>query len=220
MKKQQFSVSLALILLVSLVATPVRVNAGGAGITGGSDDSGSFSGDNFNPANSQSSPVIVPGVNVEMSSDRSLIISTEVQNRLNAAIANILAENPSAMIVAILQGGLNAEQAANQLQSLLGNAGASVSSVETLVSALLGLAENQSTSASEVPDSTLVVDVEPEAETKLGSVDINKLNAAINDYNKIVQESSPEVLQNLAKDANFREVGQMLKQLRLALNTK
>ncbi|MBD2343494.1 hypothetical protein [Anabaena subtropica] len=218
MKKQQFSLSLVLVLLVSLVSTPVRVNAGSAGITGGSDDSGSFSGDNFNPANFLSSPEIAPGVNAEVGSDRRLRISREVQNCLNATIANRQQENPSAIILTILQGGSNGAEAANQLQASLGNSGIAVSSAQTLVGALLGLAENQSASASDVPASTLVVDSETEQQQESLNVDINKLNAAINDYNQIVMESNSGVLQKLTKDENFQEIGKLLKQLRVDLN--
>ena len=49
-------------------------------------------------------------------------------------------------------------------------------------------------------------------------MDINQLNNAITAYNQIVMESSPEVLQKLAKDPQFLEVGRVLKQLRAALN--
>ncbi|MBE9199394.1 MULTISPECIES: hypothetical protein [unclassified Nodularia (in: cyanobacteria)] len=49
-------------------------------------------------------------------------------------------------------------------------------------------------------------------------VDINMLNAAIIDYNNIVMESSPEELQELAKDPEFIRTGKMLKELRAVLN--
>ncbi|MBC1215014.1 hypothetical protein GNE08_12370 [Trichormus variabilis ARAD] len=227
MKKQQFSLSLVLTLIISgyLAGAPMRVYAGSAGITGGSEDSSSSSGDSFNPADSQSSPELAPGVNVEISGDGSLSISAETQSSLNAAIANILSQTPAANsvaanIIAILQGGANASAAANQLQSSLVSLGVPGSSAQALVSALLGLAGNKSASASGFTVGTkgLITNSVIAQKEASPTLNINNLNAAINAYNKIVMESSPEVLQQLAKDANFREIGNLLKQLRAALS--
>jgi hypothetical protein len=51
-------------------------------------------------------------------------------------------------------------------------------------------------------------------------VDINMLNAAIEDYNNIVMASSPEELQRLAQDPEFIRTGEMLKELRAVLNRR
>ena len=49
-------------------------------------------------------------------------------------------------------------------------------------------------------------------------VDINQLNNAINTYNQIIQESSPVTLQALAQNRDFVEIGNVLKELRAAVN--
>ena len=49
-------------------------------------------------------------------------------------------------------------------------------------------------------------------------VDINQLNNAINTYNQIIQESSPVTLQALAQNRDFVEIGNVLKELRKAVN--
>ena len=51
-------------------------------------------------------------------------------------------------------------------------------------------------------------------------VDINMLNAAIEDYNNIVISSSPEELQRLATDTEFIRTGEMLNELRKVLSQK
>ncbi|WP_414753749.1 hypothetical protein [Anabaena sp. CCY 9910] len=225
MQKHKFSFTLALALILSIysLGTPRSVNAGTANITGGSEDSSSSSGDSFNPASYQSSPEIAPGVNVEFSRNGDLTISREIQERLNATIANTFSQTPPenttvANFIAILKGDSKAEEAANQLQSSLGNSGASASSIQTLMGALFCLAGNTSTSESCAFSSNLVVDSETDQNKDFLNVDINRLSAAINAYNKIVRESSPQVLQQLAKDENFREIGNLLKQLRTALS--
>ena len=49
-------------------------------------------------------------------------------------------------------------------------------------------------------------------------VDINQLNNAINTYNQIIQESSPVTLQALSQNQDFVEIGNVLKELRAAVN--
>ncbi|MBW4424483.1 MAG: hypothetical protein KME50_08470 [Nostoc desertorum CM1-VF14] len=220
----------------------MRVNAGSAGITGGSEDSSSSSGDNFNPGNAQPPVEPAPGANVEFNDDClgfnvscRLRVSTEVQNGVNVTLANILSQTPAAntpgaIIIVILMGGPNAKAAANQLQVSMVSSGASSSSVASLINAFLGLAEKKSASGLGIPvgilkpvqlvPSTkgLTADLVTAQKGETPSVDINQLNNAITAYNQIVMESSPEVLQKLAKDPQFLEVGRVLKQLRVALN--
>ncbi|MDZ8225845.1 hypothetical protein [Nostoc sp. ChiVER01] len=228
MKKQSFFlVAITFTIFTYLVSVPMRVNAGSVGITGSSDDSSSSSGDNFNPVNNQSSPELAPGVNVEIGNDGgSLNTSAEIQNSLNTALSNVLsqtpaANSPAAAILAILQGGANAAQAANQLQASLANLGVPTSSAQSLVSALLGLAGNKSASVSGFTVGTKGLVANSIAQKEASpTVNINQLNAAISAYNKIVMESNPKVLRQLSKDAGFREIGNLLKQLRAALNSK
>lgn len=229
MKKQPFSSLLILALMVStyLVSTPVRVYAGSAGITGGSEDSATPSGDTFRPDNSQTLPEPAPGINLEIGSDGSLSTPIEVQNRLNEAIANILSQtpepdSPSANIMAIVREGASASQAINQLQEALRNLGIRESFVRSLVTAFIGLSGNRSASISGVNGNVkgLVANSAIAQQQVSPTLDINQLNAAITAYNTIVMQSSPEVLRELAKDPQFREIGKLLKQLRAALITK
>lgn len=227
MKKQSFflTFAIALTFCTYLVGTPMRVNAGPGITTGGSEDSSSSSGDNFNPGNAQPPVEPAPGVNVEFSGNGGLSVSTEVQNTLNVIITNIVSQNPepnspSAAIIAILQGGLNAEDSMKLLQRSLENLGVSKSSVQKLVSSLVSITGKQSASALGVPvgiKSLVANSAIAQNETSL-NVDVNQLNIAINAYNQIVIESSPEVLQKLSKDPQFLEIGKLLKQLRTAMN--
>ncbi|MEH2423349.1 MAG: hypothetical protein V7K48_21295 [Nostoc sp.] len=237
MNKQPFFLTFALTftLFTYLVGAPTKVNAGTVNITGASEDSTSSSGDNFNSGYLQPPFEPVPGVNVEFSRNGGLRISAEVQNTLNATVANRFCitssgNSPCAMIIAILLHKLNAEAAANQLQVSIVSLGVSSSSVTSLVNALLGLAANKSASVLGVPvgqlqpvqlvasTKGLMADLVIAQKGETPNVNIEKLNDAITAYNKIVRESSPEVLQKLAKDPQFLEVGKLLKQLRAALN--
>ncbi len=227
MKKQSFflTFAIAFTFFTYLVSAPMKVNAGTAGITGGSEDSSSSSGDNFNPGNTQPPVEPAPGVNVEFSGNGGLSVSTEVQNTLNVIITNIVSQNPepnspSAAIIAILQGGLNVEDSMKLLQRSLENLGVSKPSVQKLVNSLVGITGKQSASALGVPvgiKSLVANSAIAQNETSL-NVDVNQLNIAINAYNQIVMESSPEVLQKLSKDPQFLEIGKLLKQLRTAMN--
>lgn len=233
MKKQPlfFSFALAFTFFTYFVGAPIIVNAGTAGITGSSEDSSSSSGDNFNPGNAQPPVEPAPGVNVEFNGNGGLSVSAEVQNSVNAIIANVLSQTPATNspffnIIVILLGGSNAEVVANQLQVSIVNLGVSSSSVASLVNALLGLAGNKSAAALGAPVGILqpvqlkglTADLVTAQKGETPNVDINQLNNAITAYNNVVMESSPEVIQKLAKDPQFLEVGKLLKQLRAALN--
>ncbi|MEA5564234.1 hypothetical protein [Anabaena sp. UHCC 0399] len=253
------NLGLVLILLTCLVSAPLRVNAGSANVVGVSDDSASSSGDNLSPA-TEPPLEAVPGTNVEINSgDSEVNISTspEIQNNVNEAANEILQQaedaNSSvavssvgvdgtvlsnagssnsvfAIIVVILQGGADAENSVNQLQSSLGNLGVSPSAIQRLVNALRGMISQSSASTSGVDMGSLkpahlvagVKELRTEVAQNVAkpSVDLNKLNAAITAYNNIVMESSPEVVQKLAKDPQFLEIGKVLKQLRAALNKR
>jgi len=249
MKKQPFflTFALAFTFFTYLVGAPTRVNAGSAGITGGSEDSASSSGDNFNPGNLQPPVESLPGVNVEVNDNGIISVPTEVQNNLNLAVANRSCQSqstndftnestdsfinsPCDAITAILLNESNAEAAANQLQASIVSLGVSSSSVVSLVNALSGLAENKVASVLGVTvgqlqpvqlvasTKKLTADLVMAQKGETPNVNIQKLNDAINAYNNIVMESSPEVLQKLTKDPQFLEVGKLLKQLRATLN--
>jgi hypothetical protein len=134
------------------------------------------------------------------------------------------------IVVIILQGGPNADSSVNQLQSSLGSLGVSASGIQALFNALRGMISTPSASTSGVNLGSLngvqlvagVKDLKIEISQNVAksSVDLNKLNAAITAYNNIVMESSPEVVQKLAKDPEFLEIGKVIKQLRAALNKR
>ncbi|MBD0388880.1 MAG: hypothetical protein ICV54_20825, partial [Nostoc sp. C3-bin3] len=182
MKKQSFflTFAIAFTFFTYLVSAPMKVNANPVNITGASEDSSSSSGDNFNPGNTQPPVQPAPGVNVEFSGNGGLNISAEVQNSLNIVLTNILSQNPepnspSAAIIAILQGGLNAEDAIKLLQASLENLGASKSSVQKLVNSLVGIAGKQSASASgvSVGIKSLVADATIAEKEASVNVDVN-----------------------------------------------
>ncbi|MEH2246163.1 hypothetical protein [Nostoc sp.] len=235
MNKQPFflTFALAFTFFTYLVGAPTRVNAGTVNITGASDDSSSSSGDSFNPGSLDPSVELAPGV--EVSANGSISVATEVQNSLNQTLINILSQNPApnspaAIIIGILQGGVNAEGAANQLQTSIVSLGVSSPSVASLLKALLALVGNKSASVLGVPvgqlqpvqlvaiTKGLMADLVIAQKGETSNVNVQKLNDAITAYNNIVRESSPEVLQKLAKDPQFLEVGKLLKQLRAVLN--
>lgn len=227
MKKQPFFLAFALAFtsLTYLVAAPNRADAGkeivpgtgpdsgsvigdketipGTGsdsgsstgdklnVSGTGDDSGSSTGDSFVPA---------PGVDLEIVNDGDTLIPVirvpmKVQDNLNRVANHILnqpvaANSPLRTIRHILPGGVNALQPANHLQSSIVNLGVSTSTAVALVSGLTGLT----------------------GETQ--NVDIQKFNDAVTAYNKILNESSPKVLQSLAHNPEFRTINHLLKQFR------
>jgi hypothetical protein len=182
-------------------------------------------------------------------SDINISASPEVQNNVNEAAEDILQEagndNSSTVssvgdagnsnpvfniVIIILLGGANAEGAISQVQTSLSSLGVSPSAMQPLLNALQGMISRSSASTSGVDMGSLkpvelvagVKDLKTEITQNAAkpSVDLNKLNAAITAYNNIVMESSPEVLQKLAKDPQFLEISKVLKQLRSALNKR
>ena len=211
MKKQTFLLNLAVALacFTYLAAAPHRAYAGKEIVPGSSPDSASLIGDKeivpgtgIDSASSMGDIVPASGVNVQVVNDGNfsagvLRVSPEVQNDLNAVLDHLLSTSlaknkPSDSIEYILQGGDNVDQVKSSIVSLE----VSPSPVTSLVNALSELTG---------PDQ---------------NVDINKFNDALTAYNQIVQESSPVVLQALAKNPSFTAVHHLLSQLRVALNQK
>ncbi len=211
MKKQTFLLNLAVALacFTYLAAAPHRAYAGKEIVPGSSPDSASLIGDKeivpgtgIDSASSMGDIVPASGVNVQVVNDGNfsagvLRVSPEVQNDLNAVLDHLLSASlakntPSDSIEYILQGGDNVDQVKSSIVSLE----VSPSPVTSLVNALSELTG---------PDQ---------------NVDINKFNDALTAYNQIVQESSPVVLQALAKNPSFTAVNHLLSQLRVALNQK
>ncbi|MDB9538553.1 hypothetical protein [Anabaenopsis arnoldii] len=211
MKKQTFLLNLAVALacFTYLAAAPHRAYAGKEIVPGSSPDSASLIGDKeivpgtgIDSTSSMGDIVPATGVNVQVVNDGNfsagvLRVSPEVQNDLNAVLDHLLSTSlaknkPSDSIEYILQGENNVDQVKSSIVSLE----VSPSPVTSLVNALSELTG---------PDQ---------------NVDINKFNDALTAYNQIVQESSPVVLQALAKNPSFTAVNHLLSQLRVALNQK
>lgn len=219
MKKQNLSLSLglALTLFTYLVGTPYTAYAGPQGIAGGSEDSPSSAGDTFRPG---------------IDPLRPMNLSEATRNNLNEAARNVLsqiaANNTLAPIASsVLRDGANSEEAANQLYACILSAGASPSSVESLVSSLWGLGRAKSDGS--VPGQEEQLNIVSSTECSSGytvfvdqvnnpDIDINKLNTTINIFNKIVMDSNPEAVQKLSKDPQFVGIGNLLRQLRATLN--
>ncbi|MEA5516169.1 hypothetical protein [Nodularia sp. UHCC 0506] len=232
MKKQNLSLSLALALTLFtyLAGTPYTAYAGPQVISGGSEDSPSSSGDTFRPIQ----PIRpLPGTNVQIR-DKFLNLSEQTRNNLNEAARNLLsqiaANNTLAPIAAsVLRDGANSEEAANQLYACILSAGASPSSVESLVGSLWGLGRTKSDGSA--PGQEEQLNIVSSTECSSGytvfvdqvnnpDIDINKLNTTINIFNKIVIDSNSEALQKLSKDPQFVGIGNLLRQLRATLSPK
>lgn len=168
--------------------------------------------------------------------------ATQAVNAAAASILNAAASSATgggdagggqgvATVVALAVGGAEAQAAVAQLTSALSAAGVSPALVTTLLQNIAGLLSSTDVSttpsfpSAQLPQAQLVAgtkDLKASltiAQTNTAStVNINKLNNAINAYNQIILESSPVVLQKLAQDKDFLAIGQTLKTLRAALN--
>ena len=138
-----------------------------------------------------------------------------------------------AAVVSLAVGGAEAQAAVAQLTSALSATGASPALVSSLLQSIAGLlsggggsgaSTTPSFPSAQLPQAQLVAGTK-DLKTSLTiaqtntapTVNINKLNDAINAYNQIILESSPVVLQKLAQDKDFLAIGQTLKTLRAAL---
>jgi hypothetical protein len=135
-----------------------------------------------------------------------------------------------AAVVSLAVGGAEAQAAVAQLTSALSATGASPALVSSLLQSIAGLLSGTEVSttsgfpSAQLPQAQLVAGTK-DLKTSLTiaqtntapTVNINKLNDAINAYNQIILESSPVVLQKLAQDKDFLAIGQTLKTLRAAL---
>lgn len=135
-----------------------------------------------------------------------------------------------AAVVSLAVGGAEAQAAVAQLTSALSATGASPALVSSLLQSIAGLLSGTDVSttpsfpSAQLPQAQLVAGTK-DLKTSLTiaqtntapTVNINKLNDAINAYNQIILESSPVVLQKLAQDKDFLAIGQTLKTLRAAL---
>lgn len=186
---------------------------------------------NVNPAVGAS-----PSVSLSVGPDGGLIITLTpaATQAVNTAAASILsaaaAGDVQATVITLAVGGPQAQAAVAQLTSALSAAGAPPGLVAALLENLAGLLSGTDVSttpsfpSAKLPQAQLVAgtkDLKASltiAQTNTApTVNINKLNNAINAYNQIVLESSPVVLQKLGQDKDFLAIGQTLKTLRAAI---
>jgi hypothetical protein len=136
----------------------------------------------------------------------------------------------AATVVALVGGGAGAQVAAAQVTSALTGAGVSPTLATALVQAFANVFSFSGASKTPSFPSAQLPQEQPVASNKAlkagltiaqdnaaPTVNINKLNDAINAYNQIVLESSPVALQKLAQDPDFVAVGTTLKKLRAAI---
>jgi uncharacterized membrane protein (UPF0182 family) len=228
MNKQKLSLSLGLVtvLLSSFVGTAALAGSGPAKGTG--TGSGSFIG-TPSPSSGASN------ANVSVSANGKVSVTVAVQTQVNNIAKGIIsrpapANSPLNIVLIILRGGPSAGASISRVQTVLINVRVSSGSVQALtraLAAIFGSGRAQATSGvpvAELEASQLVASNKDLAASKIAQteetpqVDINQLNASINAYNKIILESSPETLQELAKNEEFVAIGNVLKELRSALN--
>ncbi|MEM7726152.1 MAG: hypothetical protein AAF208_07225 [Cyanobacteria bacterium P01_A01_bin.45] len=228
-KKRKISYLSLLFLLVGCfsVILPTKSNAGKTVVNGTSIDSSSFSGDSFTPNSNNTIPTPAPDTNAFVETSGNIVLSPLAQQKLNR-IAELILNNRSSFknigsvsktLVAILTksgGNLNNSQFTSSLQNL----GVPRVLVNSLIRELSGLI--QKSDFKSVKDTEQSKDLSEKASV-LGQestvyVDINRLNAAIVAYNKIVLKSDLKTLKKLSKNSDFLAVNQILKELRTSVN--
>jgi hypothetical protein len=220
MNKQKLTLGLglSLVLLTSVIGAPANAGSGPAKGTG--PGSGSAVGGTFGPRPGGA------GGQVSVT----LTVQTNVNNAARVVISRPASANsPASIITVILRGGPGATAAISRVQTILINLRVSPASVQFLTRALAAIFRSSRAEAtSGVPVAQLealqlVASNKDLAASKIAQteqtpeVDINELNASINAYNKIILESSPETLRELAKNEEFVAIGNVLRELRDAL---
>ncbi|MEA5551588.1 hypothetical protein VB713_11460 [Anabaena cylindrica UHCC 0172] len=238
-QKLTLKVGLVLILLSSLVVSPLRTNAGQFVVPGTSPDSSGVTGDSFGFGN-QGTPGnegTQSGDGVSVGNDGIINPSPRIQDKLNLTAVNIINSfNKNNLIIILIIGGEGAEDASTKVNTQFVNLGASSATVQELVKNLFRLCFSRIASVPGLPVGKLtpgksvastkslktvsvIAQADPTSNVDINTanVDINQLNAAISAYNQIVRESNVETLKKLSQDENFQEAGRVLRELRVAL---
>ena len=180
-------------------------SVGNAGGQSGAGEETANNADNNNEGNDQnpsgSGETLIPRASsiriIRTAAGKTIRISIRsVQRKLNEAAFNLLNSNNPGVLVALLQGGSIGQTASDNLTDLLSNAGVNTDLGNNLRVILSRIVPNQENA----------------------DVDINQLNNAINTYNQIIQQSSPVTLQALSQSQDFVGIGNVLKELRTAVN--
>jgi hypothetical protein len=116
---------------------------------------------------------------------------------LKTAANDLLNRDFSRILVATAQGGSIGQSAS-----------------DTLAQFLIGAGVNPKLAAEFAETIRLIIAKSGDSQA---NVDINKLNNAINEYNRIIGESSPVTLQTLSQNQDFVAISNALKELRAAV---
>jgi hypothetical protein len=229
MKKQQF-IFFTLILFASVMGLSTQANAGQTSIRGTTEESSPFSGDTFNPNPEATSPQIAPGLEATIGPDGRIRVPGEVQKNINCAFSSSDTEfkDLRSEILGLLSNGSDMD-VQNKVQKYISSLGVSSDLTTNLVSALSGIVDSTAADRPGIPTSLLklkpvqlvadnVNNRDQSSPQCISNVDVNKLNKAINAYNKIVQKSDLQVLKKLSKESNFILIGKVLKDLRISMN--
>lgn len=230
--KTYFIYSCLTLILFSFLQGIPRANAGQSSIPGTTEESSSFAGDNFAPELGASSGVeIAPDTEASIGVDGRIVISEETRISLGRAISIIARENNSVSNQVILGLLTNINAGGDALQSQVQNSitsiGVSPISATNLVTSLFAMVNVQIANAPDSPDGettpvgtiTNPIDLISLQGVTI-NIDVNKLDAAISAYNKIVSESSPETLAKLSQDGNFRAIGRVLQGARQSMKNR
>ncbi|MBF2016963.1 MAG: hypothetical protein IGS23_17550 [Rivularia sp. T60_A2020_040] len=232
MKKQKLSLnlSLALIIIASAInAMAIKVNAGETNTLGSTEESTSFSGDNFNPG-IQTTPTLelTPDAkdSIELNNGQ-LTISAAYQERLNQIVSEIISNSSSTggdetqinAVISLLRRS-NPIQARDAVEKSLTENGISKSDAVQLINSVESLFagfDSASTRGIPVASNKSLITSSFLAQNSSQNVDINKLNTAVNAYNKIIMKSDAKTLKKIAVNPEFMEIRNILNQLRTAL---
>ncbi|MBE9216145.1 hypothetical protein IQ247_26380 [Plectonema cf. radiosum LEGE 06105] len=227
-QKLSFNLSLVLIIIASSInATAIKANAGPLNAQGSPEDSSGSAGGSFNP-DSQTTPQLAPGIeNSIQLNNGQLSISLESQERLNQEITKIISNfSPTGgdeaqinSIINLLRGS-NPIQNRDRVEKSLTGIGISKGDAVQLIESVVGLfAGFDSASTQGIPvASNKSLTTSYIAQNSQQNVDINKLNTAVNAYNKIIMKSNAKTLKKLAANPEFMEIRNILNQLRSAFN--
>jgi len=130
----------------------------------------------------------------------------------------------SADIISILTEERSNNLVIDSIRNIFIEAGVSSELVETLISSMQGIIRYSSMAVSDSYTEEMLIAAKKLANNKnlfaqqrQANVDINKLNATINAYNKIIMKSDAKTLKKLAANPQFLAIRYILKQFRTAL---
>lgn len=231
MKKQRQPLNLGLVLLfvTSLMAAmSARVNAGSSPVPGVAPDSSGVTGGIFNPEPPAAPATPAAGTGATVSAGGEVSVSPVVQTRVNvrarAAVNRSTSPgaSPASTRVILVAQGRSSVGEITQLSVSISSAtgvspafiGALLNSFESLLAAL-SIGDASGVPVASIQPVAIGTTLAQNAATP--DVDINKLNASINAYNQIIMESDAETLRKLSQNAEFVEIGNVLRELRAGL---